>query len=137
MTAEDLARRHAQAFDGTSRPWSAEDITTLLASAHVHLIDTGHAFALLRVVANEAEILTLATDPAHRRQGLARALLETLISRARTEAADTLFLEVSDTNHPARALYAAAGFREVARRSNYYRAPQGHRTDALILSKSL
>ncbi|MEM7598577.1 MAG: ribosomal protein S18-alanine N-acetyltransferase [Pseudomonadota bacterium] len=137
MTADALAKRHARAFQNDMRPWTAEEFSNLLASPHSHLIQSDHAFALIRVVADEAELLTLATDPDHRRQGLARTVLEALETRARQAGAVTIFLEVSEANTPARALYASAGYHETARRPDYYKTPTGQRIDALILTKSL
>ena len=135
-TAENLATRHADAFKADMRPWSVKEFETLLSSSHVHLVEVENAFALLRIIVDEAEILTLATDPAHRRQGLARALLATLAQEARTHGAKTIFLDVAETNTAARALYAGAGFEEKGRRTAYYQTPDG-RVDALLLVKSL
>lgn len=132
-----LARRHAAAFTGTMRPWSAEEFANLLASDHTHLVETDAAFALTRIVADEAELLTIATDPAHRRNGQARALLQQLETHARAHGATTLFLDVSSENAPAIALYLSSGFEEMARRPGYYKTPQGERIDALILHKML
>lgn len=134
---ETLAYRHARAFADDMRAWSAQEIETLLSSPHVHHIGNEHAFAITRVVADEAEILTLATDPEHRRQGLARTLLETLESHARKQKATCVFLEVSETNTAARALYFAAGYAQTARRKAYYTSSDGQRSDALILTKTL
>ena len=135
-TAENLATRHADAFKADMRPWSAEEFETLLSSSHVHLIEVDNAFALLSIIVDEAEILTIATDPAHRRQGFARALLDTLAQEARTHGAKTIFLDAAETNKAARALYAGAGFEEKGRRTAYYQTPDG-RVDALLLVKSL
>ena len=135
--AEDLARRHARAFDGQSRTWSAAEFTTLLGSAFVHLIDHAHGFALIRVIAGEAEILTLATDPNHRRRGFGRNLLGDLEIHAHASGADTMFLEVSAANTAARALYAASGYTEISRRPGYYKYPDSVSQDALILQKAL
>lgn len=135
--AAQLARRHGAAFAPETRAWSADEFGTLLASPHVYLVDSDHTFSLIRVVADEAEILTLATDQGHRRQGLAQTLLQTLEVQARDLGAARLFLEVSAANAAALALYDAAGFIEVARRPAYYRSPDGARHDALILRKEL
>jgi ribosomal-protein-alanine N-acetyltransferase len=43
-----------------------------------------------------------------------------------------VYLEVRETNAPARALYAAQGFREVGRRAQYYRRPV---EDAIVLRR--
>jgi ribosomal-protein-alanine N-acetyltransferase len=89
------------------------------------------------VVADEAEILTLATDPSNRRQGVGRQLLEQVEQGATTANATTIFLEVSDRNIAAKALYKKAGYEETARRNDYYQEPDGGRADALILRKTL
>jgi ribosomal-protein-alanine N-acetyltransferase len=90
------------------------------------------AFALARSAADEAELLTLAVRPAARRAGRARRLLAEIERRAAEAGAAALFLEVSERNAPARALYAAAEYRPVARRRAYYGD-----ADALILRKDL
>ena len=71
MTPQALAGLHALAFSAT-RAWTAQEFSDLLDHPGVVLVDNDASFVLLRVVADEAEVLTLATDPAKRRQGLAR-----------------------------------------------------------------
>lgn len=119
------------------RPWTVNEFSDLLSSPHVYLLDKETAFALIRVVADEAEILTLATDPVHRRSGMGLALLGEAETLLRSKNVAKIFLEVSDANQPAQALYAKAGFAETARRPNYYVTPAGQRVDALILQKDL
>ncbi|MEL7014140.1 MAG: GNAT family N-acetyltransferase, partial [Pseudomonadota bacterium] len=67
---------------------------------------------------------------------LARALLVTVADEALARSANTIFLDVAETNTGARALYAGAGFEEKGRRRAYYQTPHG-RVDALLLVKSL
>jgi len=55
----------------------------------------------------------LATDPRFRRRGLATSLLEFAASEARRRGLDSVSLETALDNVSARALYAAAGFREL------------------------
>jgi len=74
-------------------------------------------------VADEFELLDLATDPSQRRRGVASALLGELIHTARTRGGSSVFLEVRCSNQPARALYEKHGFRVVHERKNYYRDP--------------
>ncbi|MFN4101064.1 MAG: GNAT family N-acetyltransferase, partial [Pararhodobacter sp.] len=107
MTPEALAALHARAF-ATPPPWSAAGFAGLLDSPLVFLTADaqGRAFALGRVVAGEAELLTLATDPAARRQGLARAQMAAFEREAQARGAVTAFLEVAEDNAAARALYA-------------------------------
>jgi ribosomal-protein-alanine N-acetyltransferase len=86
-----------------------------------------------RVVADEAEILTLAVDPGERRVGVGSALLSAAMHRAASLGASSMFLEVAVTNHAAQALYAAHGFTGAGLRRRYY--TDG--TDALILRSTL
>lgn len=79
----------------------------------------GHAVA--SIVADIAELQRIAVDPAHRRTGLASALLHAVIGAAREGGADRLLLEVREDNAGALAFYAARGFVEVDRRRRYYR----------------
>jgi len=68
---------------------------------------------------DEREILNLAVDPAERRRGAARALLEVELQRAKHQ----WFLEVRESNSSAIRLYESAGFRAAGRRESYYRNP--------------
>ena len=137
MSPEALAALHADAFT-VPPPWGAASFAALLASPQVFLVadPQGRAFALGRVILDEAELLTLATDPVHRQQGCARACLAAFDAEARLRGATTAFLEVAEDNVAARALYAATGWQPAGRRPGYYAAPQGGRIAALILSKS-
>lgn len=137
MTPETLAICHARAFANSGRAWSAEEFAALLDSAFVFAKGDVRAFILGRVIADEAEVLTLATDPDHRRKGLARACLSAFDAGARARGATTAFLEVAEDNAPALALYRAAGYRATARRAGYYARRNGPKVDALILSKTL
>lgn len=135
-TAADLATTHAAAF-ARGEVWSESVIAALLAAPGVILAGDARAFALARVVAGEAEILTLATHPDHRRRGLAREVLAELESRGADAGARVIFLEVDVGNAPARALYAAASYNRAGCRRGYYARADGPASDALILRKRL
>lgn len=64
----------------------------------------------------ESEVLSLVVDPELRRRGLASRLMCAVMDGS----PGTWFLEVRESNWPARNLYEKFGFREVARRPNYY-----------------
>ncbi len=131
--APAMAAIHAQAFPPGAR-WGEEAFAAQLALPGVFgLIDPAGGIVLARVVADEAEILTLAVIPAVRRRGLARLLLAAAMARAGTAGARRMVLEVSADNAPARALYVAAGFAAAGRRRRYY--PDG--SDALVLAAML
>lgn len=80
--------------------------------------------------ADEGEILNLAVAPTGRRHGLGRALVERVVAELQSRDIRQVYLEVRESNAPARALYAAAGFKEVGRRRQYYRRPV---EDAIVL----
>jgi ribosomal-protein-alanine N-acetyltransferase len=79
------------------------------------------AHALLSVVFEIAELQRIAVGPEYRRRGIARALLGSVVATATEEGAERLLLEVRETNEPALAFYASAGFVEIDRRPRYYR----------------
>lgn len=134
--AAALAATHRAAFAG-GETWDEPAIAALLASPGVMLAGDARAFALARLVMDEAEILTLATHPAQRRRGLARAVLAMLESRLAKAGAVVVFLEVDTANAPARALYAGAGYGVAGVRRGYYRRTRGTTGDALLLRKQL
>ena len=134
--ATACATIHGAAFP-PGEAWGADAFATLLGLPGVHGLisaDEGPAgLVLVRLAADEAEILTLATAPAGRRQGLARRLLAAALGWAEASGAGCMFLEVAAGNAPARALYDQAGFAVCGRRRRYY--PGGD--DALVLRLTL
>lgn len=90
-------------------------------------------FALARVVLDEAELLLLAVPPSERRAGVGRMVLDAVADEARARGAVQLHLEMREGN-PAYHLYCGAGFREIGRRSRYYRGRDGRIFDAITLS---
>jgi ribosomal-protein-alanine N-acetyltransferase len=128
-----LARIHAAAFP-PAEAWGAAAIAALLATPGTAALLSGRAgMAMLRVAADEAEILTLAVRPAARRRGIGRGLLAATLRVAAEAGAARMLLEVAEANHAARSLYSAAGFAPVGRRPRYY--PDGG--DALLLARPL
>ena len=133
MTPPEMAALHAAAF-APARGWSAAEFSTLCAAPHVKLFSSAHGFALVRTVAEEAELLTLAVRPSHHRQGIADALMIAWMQGAQAE---TAFLEVAADNQSAQALYAKHGFAEVGRRKAYYARPDSSPVDAVLMQGAL
>lgn len=128
---ERLAALHASAF---AAPWDANAIAALLAQQGVFAVERPDGFILMRVVADEAEVLTLAVRPSARLKGLGRELTAEGLAGAGALGARRAFLEVAEDNAAARALYARLGFTEVGRRRDYYGGNDGRRRDALVLA---
>lgn len=140
--AEAVAVLQAQCFD---EAWSGASVAGLLALFGAFgawaAIEDGHGrtprgFVLARTVGDEAEILSLAVLPGHRRRGLGRSLLARAQAIATERGAKTMFLEVAAGNDPARALYTGAGFVRVGARKGYYDTTSG-REDAVLYARAL
>jgi ribosomal-protein-alanine N-acetyltransferase len=110
---------------------AAPSCLCLIASSAPDTLPQG--FLIARIAGDEAELLTLTVEPAHRQQGLAAALLAEAMRQLRAAGAKQLFLEVERGNTPALRLYDAFGAVRVGRRKAYYE----HGADAAIFSLAL
>jgi [ribosomal protein S18]-alanine N-acetyltransferase len=132
MAPTDMAALHARCFQTAPRPWSAEEFATYTQDATALIQSVEGGFGVVRVIAGEAELLTLAVDPSRRRRGLGDILVQRLNEAASVAGAQEIFLEVAADNAAACALYAKHGFAQVGRRTAYYAG-----TDALVLRRAL
>ena len=136
--AAGLAALHCEAFQ---TGWAADVFAAWLEDGRYRLIgidadDRFAAMLVLRVVAGEAEIITIATSAKKRRRGHARRLLNHVIAMAPTEDVASLWLEVSEDNEAAQALYKSSGFTVAGRREGYYRTENRCR-DAVLYRRNL
>lgn len=93
-------------------------------------------YGILSVAMDEAHLLNLAIDPEFQKRGLGRKVLHFLLDMAEKKGADTIFLEVRDSNRSAIALYLDEGFNQIGLRNDYYPTDNG-REDAIIMAYSL
>jgi ribosomal-protein-alanine N-acetyltransferase len=113
-----LAQTHGMAFDG--KGWPAADFERYLGDTTILIHGTDTCFAVFRLAAPEAEILTLATHPDAQGHGHAGSMLRGALDALASAKIETVFLEVADDNAAALTLYARAGFAQFSTRSNYY-----------------
>lgn len=137
--AARLAQLHAASFH---RGWGEGEFEAMLTERNtlVHRLRLGRrilGFAVSRIGADEAEILSIAIDPAWRGRGLSRELLFTHLGHLAGRGVRAIFLEVEENNQPARRLYERAGFSIVGRRERYYRQPGGDHLNALLMRRDL
>lgn len=85
-----------------------------------------------QTVLDETDMMNVAVDPAARRQGVARALIQELTAQLKQRGSRKLSLEVRASNLGAIRLYESLGFARLGCRPGYYRNP---REDAWILGK--
>jgi ribosomal-protein-alanine N-acetyltransferase len=116
-------------------------LQSLIASPGVFILkaqsqDEISGFVMVRMVMDEAEILTITVAPALRGRKIAARLMEAACAHVLAAGVTSLFLEVAEDNEPALALYKGLGFGEVGRRPAYYARPAGP-VGGLIMALSL
>ena len=137
--APRLAELHGASFH---RGWGEGEFEAMLAERNtlVHRLRIGRkiiGFAVSRMAADEAEILSIAVDASHRGRGLSRNLLVTHLGHLAGRGVRIVFLEVEENNQPARRLYQRAGFAIAGRRERYYRQPSGEQLNAVLMRRDL
>lgn len=131
-----MAATHAAAFTLT-RPWAEAEFADLLLHPACFTTGTGRCFALVRVIGDEAELLTIATHPSLQRTGLALSCMARWLTTAQARGASRAFLEVATDNDPAIALYRACGFVQTGLRQGYYRRDGAKPVDAMVMARPL
>jgi ribosomal-protein-alanine N-acetyltransferase len=137
---KELARIHAAGF---YRGWPAAEFEAFLADRDTPVYIACDArrrivgFALIRLVADEAELLTIAVDPGWRGKRVGHALMSAVFADLMLSPARRLFLEVDEQNAPAVRLYKSLGFAAVGSRKGYYPRPDGSAATALVMSVDL
>ena len=131
-----MAALHALCFTRPP-PWSAATFASFATDPLCFALLEADSFLIGRVVAGEAELLTLAVAPQNRRRGLGTRLVSRFTYQARMRRAEQAFLEVAADNTPAIALYAHAGFAPTGRRKGYYNAPGLPPADAILMTRVL
>jgi ribosomal-protein-alanine N-acetyltransferase len=137
--ASHLAQLHGASFH---RGWGEGEFEGMLAERNtlVHRLRLRRkivGFAVSRLAADEAEILSIAVAPGHRGRGLSHNLLLTHLGHLAGRGVRAVFLEVEENNQPARRLYQWAGFAVAGRRERYYREANGEQLNALLMRRDL
>lgn len=115
--------------------WTASQLAGFMSLSGVNLMlaqldQATLGFALVRHVADEAELLLIAVDPKWRNRGVGALLLSNCIIKARKSGISTLHLEVRE-NNKAIDFYQRAGFEQIHCRPAYYKGKNGACYDAL------
>ena len=140
MIAEDLGAVLAIENAIYPYPWTRGNFSdSLVAGYHCWIVECAGEIAgytVVMVAAGEAHLLNLSVAAPWQRRGIGREALGFAIKLAREYGAERILLEVRPSNVAAIALYAIAGFAEVARRRAYYPAGEG-REDAVVMQLAL
>ena len=137
--APKLAQLHSASFH---RGWGEGEFEGMLIERNtlVHRLRIGRkiiGFAVSRMAADEAEILSIAVAANQRGRGLSRDLLLTHLGHLAGRGVRKVFLEVEENNQPARRLYERGGFAVAGRRERYYREANGVQLNALLMRRDL
>ena len=124
-----LAHLHKLCFP--EKPWSESDFMDLKKSG-CEILASENGFIVWRVVADEAEIITIGVTPEKRHTGIAGAMILLMEQELKKAGVVNVFLEVSEVNVPAKNLYKKYGFEPTGKRPKYYDG-----IDAIIMSKRL
>ncbi len=127
---------------GNDDPWSESMFRSELNEGHYYVgafVDgelVGYAgMSLIGGRDLEASVHNIAVDPAWRRRGVGRALLNALLDRA-NEAHAPVFLEVRTDNDAAITLYEKYGFSRIGLRRKYYQ-PSGADAYTMVRAASV
>lgn len=128
MLPEDVPAALIIERSSFSTPWSETSFLTEVRSASsiallAEIDGTGVGYIIVKTVADECHLYDLAVQGTHRRKGIAKALLESILAIISPGETRFFFLEVRASNLPALALYRSFGFLEYARRRAYYDHP--------------
>lgn len=109
-------------------PWTLEqfivDLTNettnyLFIEVHGQIV----GFVSYRQIIDEMEIDEVLIFKEFQHQGYGTKLMQMLFHEARKNQVQSIFLEVRQSNSPAIALYEKCGFKQIAKRKNYYQHP--------------
>ncbi len=151
MTTDDLDVVQAVDAAAYPHPWSRKHFADSLAAGYVAMMLLGEAapgelvhpprtdgrvlmgYVIAMGGVDEAHLLNITVAPAHQRQGWARCLLDALVLWARGQRAQSLWLEVRQSNQGARRVYERCGFQQVGLRRAYYPNGPSGREDAVVM----
>ena len=120
----------------TAAHWSAQEYGKLVSTACVLIAEhEGQICGMLcaKALGAEWELENIVVAEEFQRRGVADSLMVALLDQVRRDAA-AIFLEVRESNRPARQLYEKHGFRESGRRRNYHQNPL---EDAILYARPI
>jgi ribosomal-protein-alanine N-acetyltransferase len=155
MTEADLEAVHAVEASAYPHPWTQRHFLDSLRAGYPAVLLFGQAlpgetprpgrpdgrwllgYFVVMPGVDEVHLLNITVNPPHQRQGWARFMLDALVLWSRGQGAQSLWLEVRQSNAPARRLYERYGFVERGQRRGYYPMGPLQREDAIVMQLDL
>jgi ribosomal-protein-alanine N-acetyltransferase len=138
--ADAVARLHAASF---YRGWPRQDIEAYLIDPDTPTLVACDSrrriagFAMLRLLGDDAELMTIAVEPKYRSKGVATALLRACFEDLRMTPSKRMILEVAADNPAAIKVYSRLGFTRLSERQGYYARPDGQPATAIVMARTL
>jgi len=121
-------------------PWSDKNLNEIQGRFDCHrvLLKAGRVlgFYYAQNIRGEVSLLNIAVTPLEQGHGYGKHLLSFLLDEMMQEQAESIWLEVRESNLKAISLYEKLGFNEVTRRFDYYPSKKG-KEDALVMTYSI
>ena len=139
MTKEDCVQVAAIEATSFSLPWSLKAFTETVEKENFRYFvaeEEGEiiGYCGFLFVLDEAEIPNVCVKSSARKRGVGKQMMSVLMEEAKKLGMAVLYLELRESNTPARALYKSLGFEENGIRKNFYEHPVEH---AVLMSKTL
>ncbi|PFG55437.1 ribosomal-protein-alanine N-acetyltransferase [Vibrio sp. ES.051] len=139
MRAEHLDQVWLIEQQAHSHPWAESlirDLSSRGACHHVMIAkDEVLGYFYAQNIVGEVTLLNISIAPQHQGKGYGQKLLDAFLNQCEQAKAESIWLEVRESNQAAIYIYEQAGFNEVDRRYNYYPTKTGNGTeDAIIMS---
>jgi ribosomal-protein-alanine N-acetyltransferase len=138
--AEAVASLHAKSF---YRGWPRQDIETYLLDPDTPTLVACDArrnvagFAMLRILGDDVELMTIAVDRKFQSKGVGEALMKACFEDLMMTPVKRMVLEVAADNPAAIRLYNKLGFVKISERKGYYARPDGQPATALVMARDL
>jgi ribosomal-protein-alanine N-acetyltransferase len=138
--ADVVATLHARSF---YRGWPRQDIEAYLIDPDTPTLVACDArrkvvgFAMLRILGDDVELMTIAVDKRFQGKGVGEALLRACFEDLMMTPARRMVLEVAADNPAAIRLYQKLGFQKLSERKGYYARPDGQPATALVMARDL
>lgn len=138
--ADAVAKLHAKSF---YQGWPRQDIEAYLSDTDTPTLvacDKGRkvaGFAMLRLLGDDAELMTIAVDQKYRGKGVGEALMKACFADLLMTPSKRMILEVAADNPAAIRLYDKLGFKRLGERRGYYARPDGQPATALVMARDL
>ena len=135
-----MATLHARSF---YRGWPRQDIEAYLLDPDTPTLVACDArrniagFAMLRILGDDVELMTIAVDRKYQGKGVGEALLRACFEDLMMTPARRMILEVAADNPSALRLYQKLGFVKISERKGYYARPDGQPATALVMARDL